>query len=355
MPNPLDDPTRASLDDLARASLDAFPRVALAHLPTPLERLPRLGRALGGAEIWVKRDDCTGLATGGNKARKLEYLLGAALRDEVDTVITVGGVQSNHARQTAAAAARLGLRCQLVLPRVVPRAGTDYEQSGNLLLDRLLGAEVFVVANEAAAAKQIQALLHEAEVSGRRAVVHPPGGSTPLGALGYVRAALEAVAQLAASGPRFARVYLAVGTGGTLAGLVTGARAAAWQTTFTGVCVAGTEVKQRAEVEALLGGLADLLGAPAAAAAAGQGFELESRFLGEGYGVPNDATLEAIELCATTEGLLLDPVYTGKAMAALIAHVRSGRAGRDPILFWHTGGTPGLFAYREELLSPRLG
>jgi len=342
-------------DAVVPAALEGFARLQLAHLPTPLERLPRLAAALGGPEIWIKRDDCTGLATGGNKARKLEYLLGAALRDGVDTVITVGGVQSNHARQTAAAAARLGLRCQLVLPRVVPRSGADYEQSGNLLLDRLLGAEVFVVADEAAAARQIETLLKQADATGRRAVVHPPGGSTPLGALGYVHAAFEAARQLGASARRVARAWVAVGTGGTLAGLVVGARMAGWPVRFTGVCVAGSEARQRAEVETLLGGLTDLLGEPTPSSEPGAGFELEADFLGRGYGVPDDSTREAISLCATTEGLLLDPVYTGKAMAALVAHVRSGRAGHEPILFWHTGGTPGLFAYRDELVPDLAG
>jgi len=161
--------------------------------------------------------------------------------------------------------------------------------------------------------------------------------------------------QLAASGGRVARAYVAVGTGGTLAGLVVGARLAGWPVRFTGVCVAHPEAGQRSEVETLLGGLGELLDRRDASAEAGAGFELEAGFLGQGYGVPDDSTREAIALCATTEGLLLDPVYTGKAMAALVAHVRSGRAGRGPILFWHTGGTPGLFAYRDELLPARAG
>jgi D-cysteine desulfhydrase family pyridoxal phosphate-dependent enzyme len=329
--------------------LDSFPRAALAHLPTPLEPLPRLRAALGGeTEIWVKRDDCTGLAIGGNKARKLEYLLGAALEDAVDTVITIGGVQSNHARQTAAACARLGLRCQLVLPRVVPRSGPDYDRNGNMLLDQLLGAEVFVVPDEHAAAEQIQALLRSAEEQGRRAVVHPPGGSTPVGALGYVGAALELQAQLGVGGPAFSRVYLAVGSGGTLAGLAAGASLTSWSAELRGVCVAGGEEKHRNEVETVLAGLEEILDFPAAAS---QAIHYETGFLGEGYGVPAPATLEAVELCATSEGLLLDPVYTGKAMAALIDDVRNRRAGPGPILFWHTGGSPGLFAYREEIAA----
>ena len=325
-------------------SLDSFARISLAHLPTPLEPLPRLSAALGGPDIWVKRDDCTGLATGGNKVRKLEYLLGAALADGVDTVITVGGVQSNHARQTAAASARLGLHCQLVLPRVVPRTGTDYEENGNALLDRIFGAEVFVVDDEVAAAVQIQALLAAANERGRHAVVYPPGGSTPVGSLGYVGAALELAEQALQRGPSFGRIYLAASTGGTLAGLAAGASLAPLHARFTAVCVAGDAAKLRTDVEALSAGLMDMLETQPLPCDI---IDFEEGFLGEGYGVPADSTLEAIRLCATLEGLLLDPVYTGKAMAALIADARSGRAGSAPILFWHTGGTSGLFAYRD--------
>ncbi|MEM9176553.1 MAG: D-cysteine desulfhydrase family protein [Myxococcota bacterium] len=328
--------------------LDAFPRIRLAHLPTPLEPLPRLTEALGGPEIWIKRDDCTGLATGGNKARKLEFLLGAARADEVDTVITLGGVQSNHARQTAAAAARTGLRCQLVLPRVVPRSGTDYERNGNVLLDRLLGAEVFVEADEPAALRRVEVLLREAAEAGRRAVVHPPGGSTAVGALGYVNAALELAEQMRGGAPVFARAYLGVGTAGTLAGLAAGAPLADWAVELVGVCVSGGRDKHAPQAEQLLADLAPLLGAAAKARAP---IRFEEGFLGEGYGIPAPSTIEAIRLCAETEGLLLDPVYTGKAMAALIDDVRSGRAGAEPILFWHTGGSPGLYAYRAEMES----
>ena len=325
--------------------LDDFPRTRLAHLPTPLELLPRLSEALGGNEIWVKRDDCTGLATGGNKARKLEFLMGAALEDGIDTVITIGGVQSNHARQTAAAAARLGLRCQLVLPRVVPRSGDTYERNGNVLLDRLLGAEVHFVDDEAGVANCLRELLAQAEAEGRRAVVHPPGGSTAIGALGYVAAARELAEQIDAGAPAFERAYVAIGTSGTLAGLAVGAPLASWPVELQGVCVAGDIQKHRSDTDALLPGLRGLLEAAEEPSA----IRYEEGFLGEGYGVPAESTIEALQLCATTEGLLLDPVYTGKAMAALIADVRAGRAGEGPVLFWHTGGSPGLYAYREEL------
>ena len=326
--------------------LDPFPRIRLAHLPTPLEPLPRLSAELGGPDIWIKRDDCTGLATGGNKARKLEYLLGAARVEGVDTVITLGGVQSNHARQTAAAAARLGLRCQLVLPKVVPRSGEDYERNGNALLDRLLGAEVFVEEDEPAALRRVEALLRQAEEDGRRAVVHPPGGSTAIGALGYVGAALELAEQMRGGAPPFARAYLGVGTAGTLAGLATGAPITGWDVELVGVCVSGGERKHAPQAEGLIAELATMLDRKIDEASP---IRFEEGFLGEGYGIPSASTLEAIRLAARTEGLLLDPVYTGKAMAALIHDVRAGVAGTEPILFWHTGGSPGLYAYREEI------
>jgi D-cysteine desulfhydrase family pyridoxal phosphate-dependent enzyme len=328
-------------------ALKKFPRLALAHLPTPLERLPALTAHTGGAEIWVKRDDCTGIALGGNKTRKLEFLLGEARASGADTVITVGGVQSNHARQTAAAAARIGMRCELVLPRVVPREGVDYEQNGNVLLDRLFGAHVFVVSDEAAAAREIQTRLAAAEARGSRAVVHPPGGSTATGVLGYVDAALELVEQLnAGDAPDFERIYVAASTGGTLAGLRVGFELAGRALPVTGVCVAGPADALRDAVARLADEVRTRLGLPSLPA---EDIALVDGYLGAGYGVPSSAALDAIQHCARLEGLLLDPVYTGKAMAALLDAVASGESGDGPILFWHTGGAPALFAYRQEL------
>jgi D-cysteine desulfhydrase family pyridoxal phosphate-dependent enzyme len=332
-------------------ALKAFPRIPLAHLPTPLERLPKLSAHAGGPEIWVKRDDCTGLAFGGNKTRKLEFLLGEARAAGADTVVTVGGVQSNHARQTAAAAARVGMQCELVLPRVVPRAGVEYDEGGNVLLDRLLGARVFVVPDEAAAAREIQARLAAAEARGGRAVAYPPGGSTPTGALGYVNAALELDAQLAETSegaPAFARIYLAASTGGTLAGLLCGLEMAGRSIPVTGVCVAGPSAALRESLGRLTGEVRTLLGLSRPAS---ENFTLLDGYLGEGYGVPSSASRDAIRRCAQLEGLLLDPVYTAKAMAALLEDAARGESGDAPVLFWHTGGTPALFAYREELES----
>ena len=327
-------------------SLESFPRVSLAHLPTPLEPLPRLSAQLGGPEIWVKRDDATGLGFGGNKARKLEYLLGAAREEGADTVVTVGGVQSNHARQTAAAAARLGMRCQLVLPRVVPRGGIEYEESGNVLLDRLFGAEVFIMKDEAAALRKVFSLKEQAREEGRIAVVHPAGGSTAVGALGFVQAAEELADQAAGQGVEFTDLYAAVGTGGTVAGLACGLARRALRTRVNGICVLGDAVRHRREVDLLFEGLGPLLEMELGPSHAPR---LDDAFLGDGYGVPSEATFEAIALVARAEGLLLDPVYTGKAMAGLIADVRAGKLREGPVLFWHTGGAPGLFAYREEL------
>ena len=322
--------------------------MGLAHLPTPLEPLPALTAYCGGAEIWVKRDDCTGLGFGGNKTRKLEYLLGEARAEGADTVITVGGVQSNHARQTAAGAARLGMRCELVLPRVVPRGGAEYEGSANVLLDRLFGAHVFVVEDEAAAAHAIQERLAAADERGSKAVVHPPGGSTPIGALGYVGAALELEAQLAPGARDFGGIFVAASTGGTLAGLCCGLQMSALDVPVTGVCVAGPADALRPDVERLVSEVQSLLGG---AALAEQRMRLVDGYLGDGYGVPSAAALEAVKRCAQLEGLLLDPVYTGKAMAALFDAARASEPGDPPLLFWHTGGAPALFAYREEIAT----
>jgi D-cysteine desulfhydrase/L-cysteate sulfo-lyase len=331
-----------SISALARA-----PRVSLAHLPTPLEPLPRLAEALGASEgIWIKRDDATGLALGGNKVRKLEFLIGEAQAAGATSLITVGGVQSNHARQTAAAAARLGLRCQLVLAKVVPMAGTDYESSGNVLLDRLFGAEVFIEADEAAAALRIRSLLDAAEAQDERVAVFPAGGSTATGAFGYVAAAAELDAQLRAESLGLTALYVATSTAGTAAGLVCGLSTCRPELPVVAVCTAGTAADARARLDPLVPEICQRL---ELAAPEPNAVRFRDEFLGEGYGIPHATTLEAVRLCADLEGLLLDPVYTGKAMAALIADVRAGRCD-GPILFWHTGGAPGLFAYRSSLL-----
>jgi D-cysteine desulfhydrase family pyridoxal phosphate-dependent enzyme len=330
--------------------LEEIPRISLGHGPTPLEPLERLSAHLGGAEVWIKRDDCTGLALGGNKVRKLEYLLAEARAGGHDTIVTVGGVQSNHARQTAAAAARLGLRCELVLPRIVPGRGRDYESTGNVLLDGLLGARVHVVADAGAAASRVAEILAEVRGSGGSAAFFPAGGSTPTGVLGYVRAALELFSQARALDLVFDRIVLAVSTGGTLAGLAVGTGLAAERAQLTGIAVGGPAAVAAAATRALAEAAAERLGAPLPEPA----FEVRDGFLGEGYGLVTPEMREAVTACARLEGVLLDPVYTGKAMAGLFDLVRRRETGRgERILFWHTGGVPALFAYPEMLGEER--
>jgi D-cysteine desulfhydrase family pyridoxal phosphate-dependent enzyme len=311
----------------------SLPRLPLADLPTPLEPLDRLSAHLGGPRIWIKRDDATGLGGGGNKLRKLEFLLAAALEQGADVVLTSGAVQSNHARLTAAACARVGLSCELWLNRRVPERPARYEHSGNVLLDRLLGARVTLVAGEAdpeeAAERRADALRRD----GSRPFVIPPGGSNALGARGYVECAGEILAQ--AQG-EFDVIVVATGSGGTLAGLAAGLGAAGWPGRLIGVSVSAPAPVIHARVAGLVTELTDQ---PAT-------FTIDDRFVGSGYGLPTDAGLDAIRLFARTEGVFLDPVYTGKAGAALLA-LAPGVIG--DVLFLHTGGFPALFAYEEEL------
>jgi len=329
-------------------SLDSFPRVTLLEGPTPIQRLSRLERHLGdeggGVRIFVKRDDLTGIGGGGNKLRKLEFLLGEAVARGCDTFLTVGAVQSNHARLSAAASARTGLACELVLASVVPRDDAEYRRNGNILLDGLFGAVVhrvpadadpLTIANERAAQ-----LVRE----GRRAYVVGAGGSSPLGCLGYAVCAAEIAAQEPPE--KFARVVIPNGSHGTHAGLAAGfamlGRDPSVVRSFAvlrpaDAAAAGTLAIARNALSLLESSVA--LDAGAVDVAGGQ--------LGGGYGVPTESAMAAVRLLATTEGLLLDPVYGAKAFAGLLADIRSAeyRPG-DAVLFVMTGGLPGLFAYR---------
>ncbi len=327
----------------ARFDVNRFPRIALGHGPTPLEPLERLSKHLGGASLWVKRDDCTGLALGGNKVRKLEYLLAEAIEAGADTVITVGGVQSNHARQTAAGAARLGLRCELVLPRLVDRDDSLYETNGNLLLDHLLGAHVHVVADSEAASARVVELIEDTSRRGGKAAFFPSGGSTATGALGYVRAGLELLEQCEAERIDPRRIVVATSTGGTLAGLLTGLALHNSPIQISGVAVYDDAAATRERVLALAGETAALCESPPPSE---DRVHIIGDQLGSAYGQPTRAMREALELCARLEGLVLDPVYSGKAMAGLIDLVRREElAPSDTAIFWHTGGAPALFAY----------
>jgi len=321
---------------------DRLARVSIAHLPTPLEPLPRLTAQLGGPELWIKRDDQTGLATGGNKTRKLEFLVAEALAQEADMLITCGAAQSNHARQTAAAAARFGLACVLVL-----RGEEPPQAQGNLLLDRLLGAEI-VWAGERPLAQALARVARELEAQGRRPYVVPYGGSNPVGASGYVAAMEELVAQCAEQDLHFDHIVLASSSGGTQAGLVAGARALGYGGRILGISVDPS-------ADELRRGLADLATATAshlglAHTFAPEDFAVDDGYLGGGYGVVGDLERGAVRALACAEGILLDPVYTGRAFGGLLDLIRRGAfSPGERVLFWHTGGTAGLFGYVGQL------
>jgi D-cysteine desulfhydrase family pyridoxal phosphate-dependent enzyme len=328
--------------------LDPFPRVTLASLPTPLEPLPRLSAFLGGPRVLVKRDDQTGLAMGGNKARKLEYLAGHALAQGCDTLVTIGGLQSNHARQTAAAAARLGMACELVLPRVVPRSSEEYEQSGNVLLDRLLGARLRVLPAEQNTSSVLERVAEELRAGGRKPYVIPTGGSTAHGALGYVQALFELLDQIREGEVRVDAIVVPIGSAGTVAGILAGLAVAEKKIPVVAAAVMGAAQDREAVARQLTRQVLGLLGRQVETAC--DGFSVTDRTVGPGYGITTDEVIDAVKRTAQLEGLLLDPVYTGKAMAALFDLVRRGQFKTgDQVVFWHTGGAPALFAYRDVL------
>jgi D-cysteine desulfhydrase family pyridoxal phosphate-dependent enzyme len=313
----------------------------LAHGPTPLESLDRLSDWLGGPRLFVKRDDQTGLALGGNKARKLEHLCAEALAQGCDTLVTGGGPQSNHCRMTAAAANRLGLRCHLAL------AGTPPDQpTGNLLLDHLLGAELHSTpAREYYEIEaSIEAVAEKVRAAGGRPYAIPVGGASVTGALGYVDAAHELVAQLAEP---VDWIVVADGSGGTHAGLLAGLD--------PGPEILGVDVGTRPDLDDRVPELAAATAMAAGRPAPTAALHIDHTRFGAGYGKPTPECLEAIRACARLEGLILDPVYTGKAMAGLMGWVREGRfTDSHSVLFWHTGGAPALFAgpYTEWLTAP---
>lgn len=316
--------------------IDQFPRLSLAQLPTPLQELPGIS-ALTGKHLYIKRDDMTGVALGGNKVRKLEFLLADAVAQGCDTILTTGGAQSNHAMLTAACCNQLGLRCILVLKQ---RGETG--KKGNLLLDDLLGAQVrFVDADSYDAVyAEMDAICADLAAQGRKGYQIPVGGSVPLGCLGYALCVREFTRQAAGLGVRFDDVVCAAGSGGTLAGLILGARLFAPHTRVTGLAVDDDDFA--AIAAGLVNDAAALLDAPVRIAPA----EVPLRnCCGAGYAIPSAAGVAAIRTLAQREGLILDPVYTGKAFAGLLDLCREGYFdGRENILFLHSGGAGGLFA-----------
>ena len=333
------------------AAVDRFPRVRLGHAPTPLDPAPRLGAALG-IELWVKRDDCTGLALGGNKVRQLEFHLGEAQARGADTVLVTGAVQSNLVRLAAAGARQLGMDVHIQLEERVHEAGDLHRASGNVLVDRLLGATLHsfpVGDDEGAADAALERLAGALAGEGRRPYrIHSAPGGPPLGGLGYVVAAEEVATQARALGIGFDAVVCASGSGLTHAGILVGLRALGEPAPVQGICVRRDARRQAARVEQVAAALAAMIERPDAFDAGD--VAVSDAVLAPGYGRLNDAVSDALALAARRAALLLDPVYTGRAMAGLIAHVRSGRiAAGSRVLFVHTGGQPAIFAYGDQL------
>jgi D-cysteine desulfhydrase family pyridoxal phosphate-dependent enzyme len=325
--------------------IEALARFRLAQLPTPIEELKSLSRELGGPELLIKRDDQTGLALGGNKTRKLEFLVGQALEQGADTLVTAGAAQSNHCRQTAAAAAKAGLRCELLLNGTKPEL-----PNGNLLLDELLGARIHWVQRSEREAKLSQ-IPDELRQEGRKPYVIPVGGSNGVGATGYVLAMMELAEQLNGMNRRVDHVVFASSSGGTQAGIVVGARVTGFKGKLHGVSID----RDDSESATYEGELADIANETAkyvgfdAQFAAGD-FTVAYDYLGGGYGIVSDLEREAIRLLASREGVIIDPVYTGRAMGALLDLIRKKAFRSDEtVLFWHTGGAPALFSYAKDL------
>ncbi|MEM9350329.1 MAG: D-cysteine desulfhydrase [Pseudomonadota bacterium] len=324
--------------------LARFPRVQLAHLPTPLEPMPRLSKELGGPEIWIKRDDCTGLSTGGNKTRKLEFLMAEALAEGADMVMTQGATQTNHGRQTAAFAAKLGLGCHILFEDRTGYNSPNYNENGNVLLDHLHGAttQKFAGGHDMVAEMERAAGIKREE--GHKVYVIPGGGSNPTGALGYVNCAFELMGQANERSLRIDHILHATGSSGTQAGLVTGLAAMNAQVPLLGIGTRAPQPKQEQMVYDLACKTAEKLGC--AGVVKREHVRANTDYVGDGYGLPTESGLEAIALFAELEGILLDPVYSAKGAAGLVDLVRKGTfAKEERIVFVHTGGSVGLFGY----------
>lgn len=323
-------------------------RYLLAQLPTPLEQLTRLGKVLGIPSLWIKRDDQTGLALGGNKTRKLEFLIADALAQKADVVLTAGAAQSNHCRQTAAAAARAGLPCELILGGTPPES-----PNGNLLLDSMLGARIHWT-DRTRRLERMAEIADELRLGGKHPYVIPYGGSNGIGAQGYVLAMKEVVVQMREAGIAPDTMIVASSSGGTQAGLTLGAKLYGYPGRIVGVSIDKGERgpdRYEDELAALANATAEIMKIPMRLTA--DDFHVDYRFLGEGYGVVGDVERESLTLLARHEGIILDPVYTGRAFGAVVEYGGVGgtkdKKEKGSVLFWHTGGAAAVFAYNKEL------
>lgn len=331
--------------------LSKFNRVRLGHLPTPLEPMDNLSAELGGPRIWIKRDDCTGLSSGGNKTRKLEFLMADAIAKGADIVITQGATQSNHARQTAAAAAILKMKCEILLEDRTGSSDSSYVYNGNVLLDRLHGAPVRKFPGGTDMAQAMEDVAEELRKKGHTPYIIPGGGSNEIGALGYVNAALELVNQANEMDLIIDHFVHATGSSGTQAGLITGLCGLSSGIPLLGIGVRAPKEKQEDMIYQLAIRTASYIGTgitvPREAVVA------NCDYVGNGYGVPTEGMVEAVRMVAELEGILLDPVYSGKGMAGLIDLVRKGHfSDCKNIVFLHTGGSVALFGYPDAFGLP---
>lgn len=326
--------------------LSRFNRLHFAHLPTPLEPMERLSAYLDGPKLWIKRDDCTGLSTGGNKTRKLEFLIADAWEREADCVITQGATQSNHARQTAAAAAKCGMECHIILEDRTNIEHSSYTENGNVLLDLLHGANVSTRPGGTDMNSEMEALADDLRTQGKKPYIIPGGGSNEIGALGYVDAALELLTQANSQNLLIDHVVHATGSAGTQAGLVTGLVGSNSGIPVLGIGVRAMKEVQEQNVLALAERTSEHIGI--GNVVKHKHVEANCDYVGSGYGLPTDSMIEAVTLLAQLEGILLDPVYSGKGMAGLIDLIRKGYFNRDQnVVFIHTGGSAALFGYPE--------
>lgn len=332
--------------------LSRFPRIRFAHLSTPLELMENLSKHLGGPKIWIKRDDCTGLAGGGNKTRKLEFLMGDAVHKGADTIITQGATQSNHARQTAAIAAKMGMQCHILLEDRTASDDVEYNYNGNVMLDQLFGASLSKYQADTDMNKAMAELAEKLRGEGKKPYIIPGGGSNVVGALGYVNAALELLGQANDMGLKIDHVVHATGSTGTQAGLVTGFVGSNSLIPVLGIGVRAAREAQEANVFKLAEQTAEYLGI--AGVVKREHVVANCNYVGSGYGIPTRDGIEAIELFARCESILLDPVYSAKGAAGMIDLIIKGEFDKtENIVFVHTGGSQALFGYRNAFDFPK--
>lgn len=327
-------------------NLSRFPRIRLAHLPTPLEPLTRLSEELGGPEIWIKRDDCTGLSTGGNKTRKLEFLMAEAQNQGADTVMTQGAIQSNHVRQTSAFAAKLGVKCHVLLEDRTGYTDDNYNHNGNVFIDLLHGATYEKRGPGLDMNAEMESVAEKLREGGANVYTIPGGGSNSTGALGYVDCAFEILHQANEMGLVIDHIVHATGSAGTQAGLISGLKAMNVNIPLLGISVRAPKEEQEENVYNLAIDTTAKLGCPSVVNR--DDIVANSDYVGEGYGLPTEAGIEAITMFAELEGILLDPVYSSKGASGLIDLIRKGRFKKsDRVVFIHTGGSASLFGYTK--------